>query len=51
MAPSPTIGFRVPELVKEALERAAAEDNRTVSQYVSLAITEHLREKGFLTRD
>ncbi len=50
MAPSPTIGFRLSPELKAALERAAAEDDRTVSQYVVLALTQHLREKGYLEK-
>jgi uncharacterized protein (DUF1778 family) len=48
MAPSPIIGFRLPPDAKEALERAAAEDDRSVSQYIVLTLTRHLREQGYL---
>lgn len=50
MAPSPTIGFRLPPDLKDALERAAAEDNRSISQYVVLTLTRDLREKGYLKK-
>ncbi|GFE77716.1 DUF1778 domain-containing protein [Novosphingobium sp. TCA1] len=50
MAPSPTVGFRLSPELKDALERAAAEDDRTVSQYVVLTLTRHLQEKGYLAK-
>lgn len=42
------VHFRVTQKVRAALDRAAAEDGRTVSQYAGRVLEEHLRSKGFL---
>lgn len=40
--------FRVTPELKEALQEAAAEDHRSVSQYVELALMAELRKRGKL---
>lgn len=41
--------FRVTQQVREAVDRAAMEDGRTVSQYANRVLEEHLRERGYLS--
>jgi hypothetical protein len=40
------ISVRVTPAVKQALEKAAADDQRTLSQYVERLLIGHLSEKG-----
>jgi predicted transcriptional regulator len=42
------LGFRVPDDVKAALERAAEADERSVSFVATKIISEWLKENGFL---
>lgn len=42
------ISVRVTPSLKTALERAAAEDARSVSQVIALALEEVMKERGFL---
>lgn len=42
------LGIRMKPSLKRALEKAAKADSRTLASYIELALTEHLREKGFL---
>ena len=44
------LGLRIEPIVKEALERAAKEDRRTVASYVEKLIVADLEAKGFLPR-
>ncbi len=44
------IGFRVEPEIKEALERAAKADDRSVSSLVERILKTWLIEKGFLTQ-
>ena len=42
------ISVRLTAPIKQAIERLAAEDDRTVSQYVERLLLAHLKEKGEL---
>ncbi len=44
------ISLRVPAEVKEAVERAAKDDERTVAAYVQRLLVQHLRATGYLTK-
>lgn len=46
---SASLGIRVMPEVKEALEKAAKQDRRSVASYVEALIVRDLEEKGFLT--
>lgn len=50
MVKPPSLGVRVQPETKDALERAAADDDRTVSSLVERILKEWLREKGYLPR-
>lgn len=50
MTKSLPVSFRLPQEVKEALERAAKEDTRSVSSLMEKLITDWLREKGYLPK-
>jgi uncharacterized protein (DUF1778 family) len=45
---NPYIGMRVTEEVRDALEAAAAAEERSTSQWARLAVIDALRRKGFL---
>ncbi len=42
------LGLRIKPAVKEALERAAKADRRTVASYVEILLIADLEAKGFL---
>lgn len=48
MAKTAALGFRIPEDMKQALERAAAADDRSVSSLVTIILRDWLRERGHL---
>jgi len=48
MARSVTIKARIETAAKAALEQAAKDDRRTLSQVVELAVLAYLRERGYL---
>ena len=48
MARNITVKARIEEPVKVALETAAKDDRRTISQVIELAVIAYLREKGYL---
>lgn len=48
MIKTAALGFRIPEEMKAALEKAAADDDRSVSSLVALVLRNWLREKGYL---
>lgn len=48
MAKTSAISVRVPDDVKAAAEKAAADDDRSLASYVERLLTHHLREKGYL---
>lgn len=45
------ISFRLPPEVKEALEKAAKEDVRSVSSLMEKVVTQWLRQHGYLKAD
>lgn len=49
MARDAAVSLRVEQAVKEALERAAKAEGRTVAQYVERLILADLRQKGELS--
>lgn len=46
----PSLGIRIPQDTKDALEKAAKDDLRSVSSMVEKIITDWLREKGYLSK-
>ena len=48
MAKTHPLGFRVEPEVKQALERAAKADMRSVSSLIEKILVNHLRASGFL---
>ncbi|MBZ9808097.1 hypothetical protein LB542_27190 [Mesorhizobium sp. BR1-1-9] len=50
MARTAPLGLRIEPEVKEALERAAKADKRTVASYVEILIVADLEAKGFLPK-
>lgn len=49
MAKTHPLGFRVEPEIKEALERAAKDDMRSVSALIQKILSDWLREKGYLS--
>lgn len=45
-----TIGLRVELAVKQAAERAADDDNRSLSSLIEKLLVEFLRRRGYLPR-
>ena len=50
MARTASIGIRVEPEVKEAAERAAKDDHRTVASMIELLLIQHLQQKGYLLK-
>jgi hypothetical protein len=50
MVKSAPLGLRINPEVKEALERAAKDDERSVAAYAERVLVAHLRERGFLPK-
>lgn len=50
MAKTHPLGFRVEPEVKEALERAAKADHRSVSSLIEKILVEWLKANGFLPK-
>jgi predicted transcriptional regulator len=48
MAKQAALSFRIPDEMKEALDRAAAADDRSVSSLVTIILRDWLKEKGFV---
>ena len=48
MARTTNIGFRVEPAVKEAAERAAADDRRSLSSLIEKVLIEFLQRRGYL---
>jgi hypothetical protein len=42
------LGLRITPTLRAALDKAAANDDRTLAAYVERVLTEHLRKKGYL---
>lgn len=51
MAKTHPLGFRVEPEIKEALERAARDDDRSVSSYIERILRRALVENGYLPAD
>lgn len=43
------VNLRIRPELKEAAERAASEDQRSLTSLVEKVLTDHLREKGYLS--
>jgi hypothetical protein len=50
MARTAALGLRIEPEVKEALEKAAKADRRTLAAYVEMLVIADLQEKGFLPK-
>ena len=50
MARTAAISVRVEDQVKQAVERAAKEEDRTVAQWVERLVIRELRERGLLPK-
>jgi hypothetical protein len=50
MAKTSAISVRVPDEVKTAAEKAAADDSRSVASYVEKLLADHLRKQGYLKK-
>ncbi len=50
MAKTAALGMRIEPIVKEALERAAKDDRRTVAAYVEKLVISHLATEGYLPK-
>jgi hypothetical protein len=42
------LGLRIDARIKAALDKAAADDRRSINSYVEIALEAHLQEKGYL---
>lgn len=47
---SAPVSVRLPIDVKAAAEKAAKDDTRSLSSLIEKLLTEHLKEKGYLTK-
>jgi predicted DNA-binding protein len=50
MSKTSAISVRVTDETKQAVEKAAQQDGRTVASYVERLLTKHLQEQGFLEK-
>ncbi|WGT50398.1 hypothetical protein [Thioclava nitratireducens] len=50
MAKTSAISVRVSDETKLAVEKAAADDDRSVASYVERLLTAHLKENGYLPK-
>jgi hypothetical protein len=50
MTKTSAISVRVPDEVKAAAEKAAADDSRSVASLVEKLLTDHLRKTGYLKK-
>ncbi|WP_167630829.1 hypothetical protein [Leisingera sp. ANG-S] len=50
MARTSAISVRVTEETKKAVEKAAAQDDRSVASYVERLLIAHLKEQGYLQK-
>ena len=48
MAKTAALSVRIPGEIKVALDRAAADDHRTVASFVEKAVADALRARGYL---
>jgi hypothetical protein len=42
------LGLRITPTLKVAIDKAAADDERSVASYIEGVVSEHLRKKGYL---
>ena len=49
MVKTAALGFRIPDEMKAALEKAATDDDRSVSSLVTIVLRDWLRDKGYLS--
>jgi hypothetical protein len=49
MAKTAAISIRVSDAIKTAVEKAAADEERSVAWYVEKVLADHLKAKGYLT--
>lgn len=50
MAKTSALSVRVPDDIKKAVEKAAADDGRSVASYVERVITAHLQDAGYISK-
>lgn len=50
-AKSATLNFRVAPALKQAAERAAKADHRSLTSLVEKLLTDYCRDRGFLKKD
>ncbi len=50
MSKTAALGFRIPDDMKDALERAAKDDDRSVSSLVTIILRDWLRGGGYLPK-
>lgn len=50
MAKGAPIGFRIDAEIKSALERAAKDDNRSLSSLVTIILMDWLKDRGYLPK-
>lgn len=50
MSKSAALGFRIPDEMKAALEKAAQEDERSVSSLATIILRDWLQAKGYLPK-
>ncbi|TBN46997.1 Arc family DNA-binding protein [Paracoccus sediminis] len=50
MAKTSAISVRVSDETKQAVEKAAEEDGRSVASYVERLLTTHLKKEGYLPK-
>ncbi|MUZ63500.1 YlcI/YnfO family protein [Agrobacterium vitis] len=50
MAKTSALSVRVPDEVKEAAEKAAKDDGRSLASYVERVLVQHLKDKGYLPK-
>lgn len=47
---SATLNLRIEPVIKEAAEKAAADDRRSLTSLVEKLLVDHLRKKGYLPK-
>ncbi|WP_185933354.1 hypothetical protein [Rhizobium sp. P007] len=50
MTKTAALSIRIPEALKQAIEKAASEDRRSVASFVEGVLEAHLKEKGYLPK-
>jgi hypothetical protein len=44
------LGLRITPTLKAAIDKAAADNERSVASYIERVVSEHLRKKGYLPK-